>query len=157
MKLVLNVSCDNENSDAPSYGFVEILPEAARAMMALQDAAVAFRAKMNEAGLACSGGNIPCFRLMSIPLAYSEERDDGVRVLPAGFDPDSIDGDDERRIECHRIELDDSDVRFVALDRHGSDRFTTAEIERATLEAIAAGSDTKLPLAEIEPAEAEAD
>jgi hypothetical protein len=45
----------------------------------------------------------------------------------------------------------------VALDRHGSDRFTTAEIERATLEAIAAGSDTKLPLAEIEPAEAEAD
>ena len=165
MKLVLNVSCDNENSDAPSYGFVEILPEAARAMMSLQDAAVAFRAKMNEAGLACkyatvlvgSGGNIPCFRLMSIPLAYSEERDDGVRVLPAGFDPDSIDGDDEHRIECHRIELDDSDVRFVALDRHGSDRFTTAEIERATLEAIAAGSDTKLPLAEIEPAEAEAD
>ena len=158
MKLALLTSCNNGWSEAPSTAFLEITPAGAAAILSLMDRATAFRAAADEARLADrffavsvgAGPLIPDFRLMTIPVEEGPDSDRPVLVLPADFEPDSICPEDEWRVECHRIELDEGDARFTALLRHGSDELTTAELTRDVLRAIAENRDPGLPAGVLE-------
>jgi hypothetical protein len=154
MKLALLTSCNNEWSEAPSTAYLELTPTGAKAVLSLMDMATAFRSKADEARLSHrfftvsigAGPLIPDFRLLevSFDFQHAPDSDQPVLVMPADFDPDSIPDENEWRVECHRIELDEGDVRFTALSRHGSDEFTTAELTRAMLQAIAEDRDPGL-------------
>ena len=156
LKLALHTTTANEWSEAPDYAYLEISPVQARAMLDLLRVTNAFRTDAARAGLlnrffaisVGTGEMIPNFQMIWIPLRDGQEPD-GIRTaveLPEAFDPEYVGADNEHRVECHRIELGDERVRFTALLKHGSDQFTTANLDRATLEAIAEGRATEIPV-----------
>lgn len=64
--------------------------------------------------------------------------------LPDDFTADAV-ADDECRVECHRIEVGDCQVRFTALAKYSSHRFTTADLTVELLHALAEGCAISLP------------
>ena len=163
LKLGLHTTVNNEWSDAPGYAYLEIGAEQAQAILDLIGLTQVFRTHAGDSGLICphyaicfgSGSKVPDFRLIEIPFVDTEEPDSSrpIVLLPAVFDADATAPETEHRVECHRIEVDDEQVRFTALSRHGSDEFTTADLGSALLQAIAGRRDCGLPLATLTPAE----
>jgi hypothetical protein len=163
LKLGLHTTVNNEWSDAPGYAYLEIGAEQAQAILDLIGLTKVFREQAGNSELICphyaicfgSGIKVPDFRLIEIPFVEGEEPDSNrpVVLLPVKFDADATAPETEHRVECHRIEVDDEQVRFTALSRHGSDEFTTADIGSALLQAVADGRETGLPLAALTPAE----
>ena len=157
LKLALHTATANEWYEAPDYAYLEISPVQARAMLDLLRATNNFCTQVARAGLlnrslaisVGTGEMIPNFRMIWIPLQDGHEPDAARTAveLPEAFDPDCVGEANEHRVECHRIELGDERGRFTALLKHGSDEFTTADLDRATLEAIAQERATGIPLA----------
>jgi len=157
LKLSLHTTVNNEWSDAPGYAYLEIGAEQAQAILDLIGLTKVFREQVGKSGLICplysicvgSGIKVPDFRLIEIPFVDTEEPDGSrpVVLLPAEFDADATARESEHRVECHRIEVDDEQVRFTALSRHGSDEFTTTDLGRALLQNIANGRQCGLPMA----------
>lgn len=165
LKLALRTTANDEWSDAPDSAYLEIDADQARAIIDLLVMATEFRAAADRVGLlsphysvtAGTGERVPDFRLIRIPFAEttSFSGDQPVVRLPDNFSPDTLTGDDECRVECHRIEIGHSNVRFAALAKYGDHRFTTADLELSLLRAIAEHRDDGLPRAELKPVNAQ--
>lgn len=149
LQLALQVTSNHEWSDAPETAYLLIDARQAQAILDLMGLTKVFREQATRVGLVSrwftvsvgSGEMLPDFRLLRIPFDEGEAPDSDRPVvrLPGEFDAASIPDGDEHRVECHRIEVDDSDVRFTALLRHGSNKFTTAELDRELIQTIADG------------------
>lgn len=145
---------------APETAYVAIDPNQAQAILDLLDLTAGFRGQAHAAGLldplfsisAGIGERIPDFRLVRIPFADDEVSDERPGVLlPDEFSPDNVPEGDECRVECHRIELSPDRVRFTALAKRGSLRFTTADLDVKLLHAIALDREIPLPMARLKP------
>jgi hypothetical protein len=62
---------------------------------------------------------------------------------------ENITTENEHRVECHRIEVNQDGVRFTAVLRHGSDRLTTVQLDLELIQTIAAGRSPRLPTAKL--------
>lgn len=162
MKLYLAVSSNEVESSAPDGAYLEVASEGAVALLKLMQLVDGFRMALAAEGLASqhfgisvgSGDRIPAFRLLDIG---EEVSGDDVVVLDDEFDADSVDESAERRVECHRVEIGDGEVRFSALDKHGAARYTTADLSKVALDAIAAGGDPGYPRVNVEAMAEEGD
>ena len=81
------------------------------------------------------GRRLPIFRLIHLPFAESGEPggDQPIVALPDDFDPDALGEHAEHRVECHRIEVGHTSVRFSTLSKHGDDRFVTTSLSEDLL------------------------
>ncbi len=138
---------------------LEIDADQARAIIDLLVMATEFRAAAGRAGLlslhysvtAGTSERVSDFRLVRIPFVETIpfNGDQPVVRLPNDFSPYTLPGDDEWRVECHRIEIEPSNVRFTALAKHGDRLFTTVDLELRLLQTIAESHDDGLPHAEL--------
>jgi hypothetical protein len=162
MNLLLYVSCASEFDGAPSMGFIAISAAHAKAIVVLFDLVGPFVRDADKQGLVSrffnasfgTGDKIPDFRLVELSERLGHDMtEEQVGVLPDDFDSQSAVPVDEARIECHRIEIGQDDVRFTALAKHGSAEFSTADIPIAVFRAIADGHMPVLKRVELAPAE----
>ena len=160
MHLAFTVSCNNEHSIAPGRGCVSLSADAAKTILELHRAAMAFRKETSATGAVSEfyqvsvglGDKLPCFKVVALaePEFVHEEL---VWMLPADFNLDALPDSAFHRVECHRISLDTDSVRFTALDKHSGDVFSAADIALSVVRAIAEGKEPSL--LEFAPAVAE--
>ncbi len=160
LKLALHTTKNNEFSEAPDYAYLEISALQAQAVIYLVSLTRQFGLGTAESGLVerCYdvslglGRRLPIFRLLHLPFAESGEpsSDQPTVALPDDFDPDALGEHAEHRVECHRIKVGPTSVRFSALSKHGDDRFVTTSLSEELLQMIANDYPTGLPAARLE-------
>ncbi len=158
MQIALKLTHSIEDSDAPGVAIIDITPAQAQSILRLHARTREFIAAVDADGLATRhfdvslglGGEIPRFEAVRFEEDEAnwalENSGEEIAVVAGDEATAALENDDcIFRSECHRIEIGEDAVTFVASPKFHDGQLRCASLSLDVLIAISTGSPTGLP------------